>query len=915
MGSPPPNAYPPGTVLTVGSHKAMIVKYISEGGFAHVYIVKISPYENGQEIACLKRVLVPNKATLNILRAEVDAMKRLQGKPCIVSYIDSHAARSPSNDGTYEVFLLMEYCSKNGLIDFLNSRLQNRLTEPEILQIMYEVTIGLSQVHFLNPPLIHRDIKIENILINDRNEYRLCDFGSSCPPLRPPRNQQELKILQNDILRYTTAQYRAPEMIDLTRGLPINEKSDIWALGVFCYKICYYTTPFEQTGEAAILQSSFTFPSYPVYSGRLQNLIRVLLTNDARLRPNVYQVLEEVCKMKSVPIPLEIQQQYLTFKQQMAAQQMLQQQKQQAAAIAASNVAPQQPSTIPSHVSGQVSAASTNLYNDNLAKSNTSIKSTKSGKSLQSTQSGKSLQSAASSISAKSNNVIPSTASAITQLTSTSTTTFNEHPSNHNEQFKNKSSPALNKLSASSSPEDPFADLIKKGSMSSISATTTQPKPLIDIVKDKVDSAKPKVRRKPYIGSPPDLSLKVMDIDGLRNKFEDKSTSTASVAKPSKPINSFKSKGSSVANGIGSTDSTTMNEKSSGDAITTTMPDGLRKTLPPSDVGKSANNSHELRRSHSFHKRTISAGKTSLNKLTNSLTGKFRASSNNSRLSRSNTGKLSVNNTGRQLSSEFNTLTLSSTRKTTSTGSSSDSSKDIDESEDELISQISMKEFKNADYLQKKPSTSTSVQKRMEMLLNNKDEIVKTATGYGKYTGDDQNTKVEISQKAGKFLKPITNKRKSLDLIRHKTPSTWSSSGTRTTKESSLGNSKLFKHKSADKTPTGMIPPTTPSSAASSKPAPVTKEKKKIPPPRPKKPSHLVSPKVKSKEWSDQTSPIAPKSKPNTISRLRKDDDDDDLTSEVVKENAFFEDDGIIDGDFDENDFEKSFNEKYPKLM
>jgi AP2-associated kinase len=290
-------------VLTVGSHKAVIKKYISEGGFAHVYMVEITPTENNSSIACLKRVAVPDKPSLNNLRAEVDSMKRLAGYRHIVSYIDSHAARMENGQG-YEVFVLMEYCANKGLIDFMNTRLHNRLTEPEVLRIMGEVTEGVANMHALNPPLVHRDIKIENVLISDNGDYKLCDFGSASPVLRPPRNSDEFAVLQNDVLKNTTPQYRSPEMVDLYRGLPIDEKSDIWALGIFLYKLCYYTTPFEAQGELAILHAKFEFPSNPQYSDRLKNLISVLLREDPRRRPNAYQTLEEVCRMRRLPVPI-----------------------------------------------------------------------------------------------------------------------------------------------------------------------------------------------------------------------------------------------------------------------------------------------------------------------------------------------------------------------------------------------------------------------------------------------------------------------------------------------------------------------------------------------------------------------------------------------------------------------------------
>ncbi|CEP61348.1 Ark/Prk/Nak family serine/threonine-protein kinase LALA0_S03e00848g [Lachancea lanzarotensis] len=301
-----PDIYPAGTALTVGSHKARIIKYLASGGFAHIYSAEISPADSNSStiVACLKRVLVPDKPSLNVLRAEVDAMKLLRGNRHVVSYIDSHAAKSGHRNGSYEVFLLMELCTGGGLIDFMNTRLQNRLQEAEVLKIMSDITQGIAAMHALLPPLVHRDIKIENVLIAGDNTFKVCDFGSVCGIIRPPKNGQEFNYVQHDILKNTTAQYRSPEMIDLYRGYPINEKSDIWALGVFLYKLCYYTTPFEKVGEAAILHSRFQFPAYPQYSDKLKHLISVMLTENPLMRPNICQVLEEVSRVRNVPCPL-----------------------------------------------------------------------------------------------------------------------------------------------------------------------------------------------------------------------------------------------------------------------------------------------------------------------------------------------------------------------------------------------------------------------------------------------------------------------------------------------------------------------------------------------------------------------------------------------------------------------------------
>lgn len=278
----PPGTFSPGTKIQVGGHLVVIQKYLSEGGFAHVYLVKMPKPVDGTDLAVLKRVAVPDKEALRSMRTEVETMKRLKGHRPIVTYIDSHA--SEMRGGGYEVFLLMEYCNGGGLIDFMNTRLQHRLTEPEILKIFADIAEGVACMHYLKPALLHRDLKVENVLITSRGSskrFKLCDFGSAAPPRPAPTTVAECRMMDEDVQRHTTLQYRSPEMIDVYRKQPLNEKSDIWALGVLLYKLCYYTTPFEDQGQLAILNASYRYPSYPVFSDRIKKLIGSLCRTPA----------------------------------------------------------------------------------------------------------------------------------------------------------------------------------------------------------------------------------------------------------------------------------------------------------------------------------------------------------------------------------------------------------------------------------------------------------------------------------------------------------------------------------------------------------------------------------------------------------------------------------------------------------
>ncbi|TFK26780.1 hypothetical protein FA15DRAFT_667070 [Coprinopsis marcescibilis] len=299
----------PGQTIAVNKYTVQVERYLSQGGFAHVYLVRTPTPVYNTTHHVLKRIAVANESMLSEVKKEVDIMRVLKGHPTIVHLIDASWHRLPN--GTYEVFILMEYCPGGGIIDMMNRRLRERLTEAEILQIFVDVCEGVAFMHNSRPPLLHRDLKVENILQSSSTSYKLCDFGSATTVQRPPANTQEIRALEYDLGRHTTIQYRAPEMIDLYSKRPIDEKSDIWALGVLLYKLCYYTTPFEEHGSLAILNVQYRIPPYPVYSSQMNMLIGSMLREHGTQRPTVFELLKHVHHLRGtksqfnydVPVP------------------------------------------------------------------------------------------------------------------------------------------------------------------------------------------------------------------------------------------------------------------------------------------------------------------------------------------------------------------------------------------------------------------------------------------------------------------------------------------------------------------------------------------------------------------------------------------------------------------------------------
>ncbi|KAF9954343.1 hypothetical protein BGZ65_004109 [Modicella reniformis] len=308
----------PGTTIQLGRFTVIIDRYIAEGGFAHVYLATLA---NGSGFpVVVKRIAVADKERLIIVNKEIETMvdsfklarssplveKRLGKHKNIVEYLDSCMGKLEG--GGYEVLILMEYCGGGPVIDLMNRRLQHRLTEPEILKIFSNVCEAVAFLHYSDPPILHRDIKVENILLSN-NDYKLCDFGSATTNILKgdniPRSVKDIQMLEEEIKNHTTLQYRAPEMLDLYMRRGIDEKIDIWALGVLLYKLCYYTTPFEEQGQLAILNVRYTVPDYPVFSPSLVNLFNSMLKEDPRHRPNIYQVMKATSALRGLPCPIQ----------------------------------------------------------------------------------------------------------------------------------------------------------------------------------------------------------------------------------------------------------------------------------------------------------------------------------------------------------------------------------------------------------------------------------------------------------------------------------------------------------------------------------------------------------------------------------------------------------------------------------
>uniref|UniRef100_A0A8D0WJI7 AP2-associated protein kinase 1 n=1 Tax=Sus scrofa TaxID=9823 RepID=A0A8D0WJI7_PIG len=298
-----------GRVFGIGRQQVTVDEVLAEGGFAIVFLVRTS---NGMKCA-LKRMFVNNEHDLQVCKREIQIMRDLSGHKNIVGYIDSSINNVSSGD-VWEVLILMDFCRGGQVVNLMNQRLQTGFTESEVLQIFCDTCEAVARLHQCKTPIIHRDLKVENILLHDRGHYVLCDFGSATNKFQNPQTEG-VNAVEDEIKKYTTLSYRAPEMVNLYSGKIITTKADIWALGCLLYKLCYFTLPFGES-QVAICDGNFTIPDNSRYSQDMHCLIRYMLEPDPDKRPDIYQVsffsfklLKKECPVPNVqnsPIPAKL---------------------------------------------------------------------------------------------------------------------------------------------------------------------------------------------------------------------------------------------------------------------------------------------------------------------------------------------------------------------------------------------------------------------------------------------------------------------------------------------------------------------------------------------------------------------------------------------------------------------------------
>lgn len=220
--------------ITLGG-KYKLIKQIGHGGMSTVYLGHQEALNRDVAVKVMHSFLVHEPGFLQRFKREAQAMATLN-HPRIVGVYDF------AREGDDLYYLAMEYIKGHTLKDVLErlAKQQQLIPLNACLQIIADVADAMSYAHFHG--MVHRDIKSGNIMVNEKGNVYLTDFGI----VKMVGGQGSMVYTTTGALIGTPA-YMSPEQ---ALGKPGDERSDIYSLGVLLYQLATGKLPFE--GESAL---------------------------------------------------------------------------------------------------------------------------------------------------------------------------------------------------------------------------------------------------------------------------------------------------------------------------------------------------------------------------------------------------------------------------------------------------------------------------------------------------------------------------------------------------------------------------------------------------------------------------------------------------------------------------------------
>ena len=252
-----------------------IIEKLGEGGMGAVYKANDSRLERVVALKFLPAGMTQDENAKKRFVQEARAAAALDHPNiCAVYEVDEVQGQS---------FIVMAYIQGLSLKDKIATGF---LKVEDALGIAIQVAEGLAEAH--SRGVIHRDIKPGNIMLTEKGQAKIMDFGLA-------KLEGKADLTKTSTVMGTTA-YMSPEQ---ARGDPVDQRTDIWSFGVMLYEMLAGTGPFGEKSNQALIYSILNEPPEPLTARRpdiprpLEESVRKALEKDRSRR---YQSMTEMLK-------------------------------------------------------------------------------------------------------------------------------------------------------------------------------------------------------------------------------------------------------------------------------------------------------------------------------------------------------------------------------------------------------------------------------------------------------------------------------------------------------------------------------------------------------------------------------------------------------------------------------------------
>ncbi|GAB5372437.1 hypothetical protein AAMO2058_001665400 [Amorphochlora amoebiformis] len=262
---------------------------IGEGGFSVVHLA-INKHMVEKPPCVIKIFKNMRNTKMKNMMMETDLLPRIQAHPNIVKY---QGYGGPNENG--QLWLVMEYCDGGSVLD-LRKNMTTLMAESHIAYILHCVLRALVYLH--SKQIAHKDIKAANILLTKSGFVKLSDFGIS----------EEVKGADTENFAFAGSPLWMPP--EAYEGKQVNEKGDLWSLGITAIELAEGNPPFKgkplprlayavRKGPAPTLKPKNTLDKpprrgdYTEWSDRFKRFISKCFAKDPKNRPSACRLLDD----------------------------------------------------------------------------------------------------------------------------------------------------------------------------------------------------------------------------------------------------------------------------------------------------------------------------------------------------------------------------------------------------------------------------------------------------------------------------------------------------------------------------------------------------------------------------------------------------------------------------------------------